>query len=92
MTYTPSMKQLREDWISLMITSDGYSDAISEEMAEEQWDRAMAVHDAEVAAKAWSEGRESVALDLTRPQDEAGMRTPSRNPYLTTVRTNRGGA
>ncbi|WP_431800348.1 hypothetical protein [Microbacterium kunmingense] len=48
MTHTPSMKQLREDWISLMITSDGYSDAISEEMAEEQWDRALAAHNAEV--------------------------------------------
>lgn len=40
---------------------------------------------AEVQATAWDEGRESVALDFTRPMDEAGMRTPSSNPY-------RGGA
>ncbi len=46
--YTPSMKQIEEDWISLMITSDGYSDALPEEMAQEQWNRALAAHDAQV--------------------------------------------
>lgn len=29
----------------------------------------------------WDEGRESVGLDLLRPRDEHGMRTPTPNPY-----------
>lgn len=35
----------------------------------------------EVKADVWDEGRESMALDFTRPLDEAGMRTPTPNPY-----------
>lgn len=76
MTYTPSMKQLREEWISLMITDDGYSDAIPEEMAEEQWDRALAAHDAEVAAEAWDKGWRRGFADCDGEYEKAD------NPYL----------
>ncbi len=31
--------------------------------------------------KAWQEGRESVAIDMASPLDDAGMRKVSKNPY-----------
>lgn len=79
--YTPSIKQLREDWISLMITSDGYHDALTKEMAEAQWDRALAAHDAEVRAEAWDEGYRAGGSYTRRAwSDEPGLAEPS-NPY-----------
>jgi hypothetical protein len=64
--YTPSMKQIEEDWISLMITSDGYSDALPEEMAQEQWNRALAAHDALVAAAALRDAAAKIAAGSKR--------------------------
>ncbi|MCC3277508.1 hypothetical protein LJ753_16715 [Arthrobacter sp. zg-Y20] len=35
----------------------------------------------EIAAKAWEEGRASVALDFLKPMDETGIRESTPNPY-----------
>ena len=35
----------------------------------------------EIAAKAWDEGRASVALDFLKPMDESGIRESTPNPY-----------
>lgn len=51
--YTPGDQEVREDWISLVITSDGYYDGISEEEAIARWDRFIAEHDRQVAERAW---------------------------------------
>jgi hypothetical protein len=52
------------------------------------WDRYLSGTPADalraVKAEVWDEGRESVALDFTRPLDEAGMRKPTPNPYRET--------
>jgi len=45
---TPTIVQIREDWISAMITPSDYWDAISEEEAEARFARALAAHDAQV--------------------------------------------
>ena len=49
---TPTIVQIREDWISAMITPSDYWDAISEEEAEARFARALAAHDAQVLREA----------------------------------------
>lgn len=44
------------------------------------WTMADAEFKAELA-KAWDEGRESIAKDFMKPMDKYGMRESSTNPY-----------
>lgn len=49
--YTLPVSRLRADYIAMREQHYGFVDLYAEE-----WDRAMAAHDAEVAEKAWDEG------------------------------------
>lgn len=79
--YTPGDQEVREDWISLVITSDGYYDGISEEEAIARWDRFIAEHDRQVAERAWDEGQKAGLLRADFEYGAIGYQHVRGNPY-----------
>ena len=88
--YTPSMEEIRAAAIlSLSNTGRGAKDS-DRARAGLAFDRALAAHDAVVAAKAWDEGAQFAAVECNAIDDEKqAWVTPSDNPYRDQIGENK---
>jgi len=78
--YTPTTEQVRRSyWYN---TSDSYSAALSDA----EFDRWLAAE----RAKAWDEGRESLAADIASPLLDNMTKRQTKNPYRDTCRNAQG--
>lgn len=84
--YTPTIARIEDmySWAVAWIAeppSERPDLAVLQENQRAEFRRALAAHDAEVAAKTWDEGRQPLALDIARPVGEDGTRPSTKNPY-----------
>lgn len=75
--FTPTMARLKSDYMEMREEHFGFSDLYAEE-----WDRAQAEHDRQVAERAWDEGHLIHGEDYRHPHlCREGGGCIAENPY-----------